>query len=256
MIVTPKINRDALSQAYDAWHGQMASSGVGANPLELPWYRSAYSHIKIHAYGDVLEIGCGRGEFAIWLSRQLPTLNITAVDFSSEAIDIATREASAKGAILVLKQANAEALPFPEGSFDYVISCECIEHVTHPSLMAQEIYRVLRPGGSFCLTTENYLNGMLIAWIRCWITGAPFNSGSGVQPRENFFFFWHIIAHLKNAGLNIDKTESCHYQWLLLPRVDPARLCTPQFSKKFLRYLAKPFGRHFSFFGRKTDRNS
>lgn len=245
---------EAVSQAYDAWHGEMASARVAPDPMELPWYRSAYSHLRTHAHGDVLEIGCGRGEFAIWLSGQLPDLNITAVDFSAEAISIATRDAAAKSATLVLKQDNAEALHFADESFDYVVSCECIEHVEHPLHMAQEICRVLRPGGSFCLTTENYLNGMLIAWVKCWMTGEPFNSGSGVQPRENFFFFWNVLAHLQNAGLSVDQTESCHYQWLLLPRVDPAKLCTKQFSTRGLRYLAKPFGRHFSFFGRKPHR--
>jgi hypothetical protein len=122
--------------------------------------------------------------------------------------------------------------------------------------MAQELYRVLKPGGHFCITTENYFNGMLLGWAKSWITGQPFNSGSGVQPHENFFFFWHIVAYLHSAGLVVDKTESCHYQWLLLPRIDPAKLCTKQFSAGWARFLAKPFGRHFSFYGRKPDLRS
>jgi ubiquinone/menaquinone biosynthesis C-methylase UbiE len=239
---------------YDAWHGEIAARGIRSDPLELPWYRSAYGHLEKYAQGDVLEIGCGRGEFAIWLSQNRPDLKITAVDFSQEAIDIATRQASATAAVVAVKQDDAEALSFPESSFDYVVSCECIEHVSNPALMAQEISRVLRPGGRFCVTTENYLNGMLILWAKYWLTGEPFNSGSGVQPQENFFFFWHVLAYLRNAGLRVEETESCHYQWLLLPRVDPAKLCTKQFSTSILRDLAKPFGRHFSFFGRKPDR--
>jgi ubiquinone/menaquinone biosynthesis C-methylase UbiE len=241
---------DKLSRDYDSWHG---ATEIYSDPLELPWYRSAHGDLRTHAHGDVLEIGCGRGEFAIWLSQTRPDLNITAVDFSQEAINIATRQASAAAARIVIRQDDAEALSFPENSFDYVVSCECIEHVFHPAHMTREIARVLRPGGRFCVTTENYLNGMLIAWLKCWITNEPFNSGSGVQPHENFFFFWYVLAYLRNAGLLVDGTESCHYQWLLLPRVDPAKLCTKQFSLPILRNLAKPFGRHFSFFGRKPD---
>jgi SAM-dependent methyltransferase len=244
---------DKLRDEYDAWHGDRAARGNLSDPLELPWYRSAHRHLEKYAHGDVLEVGCGRGEFAVWLSQNRPDLNITAVDFSQEAINYATRQASATDARVAIKQDDAEALSFSESSFDYVVSCECIEHVFDPARMAREISRVLRPGGSFCVTTENYLNGMLIAWAKCWLTNEPFDSGSGVQPHENFFFFWHVLAYLRSAGLRVDETESCHYQWILLPRVDPGKLCTKQFSTSILRNLAKPFGRHFSFFGKKSD---
>jgi 2-polyprenyl-3-methyl-5-hydroxy-6-metoxy-1,4-benzoquinol methylase len=245
---------DKLCKEYDAWHVDRAAGGNLSDPLELPWYRSAYRDIEKRAHGDVLEIGCGRGEFAIWLSQNRPDFNITAVDFSQEAINIAAGRALQQDAKVIIRQDNAEALSFPANSFDYIVSCECIEHVSNPILMAQEIARVLRPGGGFCVTTENYLNGMLIAWIKCWLTGERFNSGSGIQPYENFFFFWHVLNYLRDAGLRVDETESCHYQWLLLPRIDPARLCTEQFSTMILRNLAKPFGRHFSYFGGKPER--
>ena len=115
------------------------------------------------------------------------------------------------------------------------------------------MFRVLKPGGRFCLTTENYLNGMLLAWLHCYLTSRPFNSGSGVQPLEQFFVFPQVKRYLKRAGLVVERTESTHYQWLLLPGVAPARLCTPEFKKSWARILAKPFGRHFSFFGYKPS---
>jgi hypothetical protein len=103
--------------------------------------------------------------------------------------------------------------------------------------------------GPLGMTTKDYFNGMLPAWAKSWVIGRPFDSGSGVQPHENFFCVRHVHSHLHCAGLVVDKKESCHYQWLLLPRIDAARLCTVQFPSA--RFLAKPFGRHFSFFGRK-----
>ncbi len=80
---------------------------------------------------------------------------------------------------------------------------------------------------------------------------AALYSGSGVQPRENFFLFFQVQKYLSDAGLAVSRTRSSHYQWLLLPRVDPARLCTCEFKSGWARLLAKPFGRHFSFFGHK-----
>ena len=146
---------------------------------------------------------------------------------------------------------DAQSLAFADNAFDWIVSCECLEHVPQPQEMAAEMFRVLKPGGRFCLTTENYLNGMLLAWLKCYVTGRPFNSGSGVQPLEQFFVFPQVKRYLKRAGFMVERTESTHYQWLLLPRVDPARLCTSQFKKSWARSLAKPFGRHFSFFGYK-----
>ena len=73
--------------------------------------------------------------------------------------------------------------------------------------------------------------------------------GSGVQPIENFFFHFRVHKYLSHAGLIVEKTASSHYQWLLLPRIDPARLCVEEIRSKWLAPIVKPFGRHFSFFG-------
>jgi len=243
------MSENDLAARYDSWHGPHFDPA--RDPLRFAWYKSVYPHIRDHARGRLLEIGCGRGEFAVWLAQQMPALRITAVDLSQAAIGVAKERATKANADIDCRQQDAQALTFADETFDYIASCECLEHVPRPQGMASEIFRVLKPGGQFCLTTENYLNGMLIAWLHSWVTGRPFDSGSGVQPHENFFVFWRVRRYLEAAGLVVDATESCHLQWLLLPRVDPGRLCTEHFSSTWARRLAKPFGRHYSFFGHK-----
>lgn len=242
---------ELINEAYDGWHERLRSTGDVPSPMASPWYRSVYEAIAGSAAASVLEIGCGRGEFAIWISLSEPQLEVTGLDFSAAAIRIANEYAASKSAPVTFVQGNAEALPFPDDSFDLVISCECMEHVPCPQKMAHEMARVTRPGGRFCLTTPSQLNGMLLAWLKSWVTRTPYNSGAGVQPRENFYFFWTVGRYLRNAGLIVERMESSNYQWLLLPRVAPARLCTTQFSSEWARRLAFPFGLHFSFFGRK-----
>jgi 2-polyprenyl-3-methyl-5-hydroxy-6-metoxy-1,4-benzoquinol methylase len=219
--------------------------------LQHPWYRSAYSGIRKDARGRLLEIGCGRGEFAIFLAKTLPQIEITAVDFSSSAIAQAQQWAAKENVKVDFREGDAQAINLPSASFDYVVSCECIEHVENPAKVLDEVYRLLKADGRFCITTENYFNGMVLAWLHAWVTGRPYNSGSGVQPRENFFVFWHVLKLLRTSGLHVERTESCHYQWLLLPRVAPAKLSTEEIASPLLRGLAKPFGRHFSYFGTK-----
>jgi SAM-dependent methyltransferase len=95
---------------------------------------------------DVLEYGCGRGRRALGvapLSRSL-----VGIDISDVAIAHATAEAERRG----LRQArframNAEALEFPEASFDLVYGSAIIHHLDVDRAYA-EIARVLRPGGS------------------------------------------------------------------------------------------------------------
>jgi hypothetical protein len=119
--------------------------------------------------------------------------------------------------------------------------------------MAREIHRVLSIGGHFLLTTENYFNGMTLAWLRSWLTRTPFNSGSGVQPHENYFLFWRVKRMLERAGLSIKHMESSHQQWLLLPGVGPSKLCTTQLRNATLARLCRPFGRHFTFVGTRSE---
>ncbi len=245
---------DDLKLKYDEWHAHRHVEETAKSPLDYDWYRSVYNHVKGKLSGNVLEVGCGRGAFAQWLSPQFPEISMTAIDFSSAAVELAQAANPLPPTQLEFRVGDAQSLEFPDQSFDWVISCECMEHVPDPAKMAAEIFRVLKPGGRFCLTTENYCNGMLIAWMQSWITRKPFGSGSGVQPRENFFLFPIVKRYLTAAGLKVDETESCHYQWLLLPRVSPDKLCTKHFNKPWQRALFKPFGRHFSFFGHRSHK--
>lgn len=236
---------------YDSWHERIAISEICTTELHYPWHLTVARLLPDLRGQKVLEIGCGRGDFAIWLATKYPQAQVSAVDVSDAAIDIAKSRANQLGAIVNFTTDNAESVSFQDYSFDFVISCECMEHVADPLRMAKEIYRVLRPGGGFILTTENYFNGMLLAWLKTWILGKPFDSGSGLQPRENFFVFWRVNKILCNSGLEVQTMESNHFQWLLLPRTDPAKLCTKRFTSPFLNGLFRPFGRHFTFCGKR-----
>lgn len=234
---------------YDSWHQQrLEASGVLEEPRD-PWHVTVAKLLPQSLSCRVLEVGCGRGDFALWLSDRYPGAEITGVDFSQVAITAANQKAARKNSTATFKVDNSERLSFADASFDFIITCECLEHVSNPATMAGEIFRVLRPGGKFILTTENYFNGMFLVWLKTWITGAPFDSGAGVQPHENFFFYWRVKKILERAKLKVEHMESNHYQWLLLPRTDPMKLVTFDFQKPFLKRLFRPFGRHFTFCG-------
>lgn len=242
---------DEKETEYNEWHSTLGRAQSTDYVLDRPWYRTAKRLLPDLNGKKCLEIGCGRGEFSIYLATTYPGATIIGTDFSSAAIDIAREKMPSNLTNLSYQVENAEQLTFKDNEFDFVISCETMEHVFHPQLMSNEMYRVLKPGGQFLLTTENYFNGMILAWIKSWITKKPFESGSGIQPHENFFVYYKVGGFFKKSGFTLDKTESNHFQWLLLPGVAPGKLCTEDFKSPVLKNLFKPFGRHYCYTGHK-----
>src|ERR1700704_3337722 len=100
--------------AYNQWHGKRGSP---EDPLSFPWYRSVFREIRDSNPRRILEVGCGQGEFALFLSEKFGTAAIIAVDFSEVAIAIAQDAASKSGKRINFICANAECLPFGDNEF-------------------------------------------------------------------------------------------------------------------------------------------
>ncbi len=235
--------------AYDVWHEQKANEEAVLDEIVYPWHRTVALLLPDLNGLRILEVGCGRGDFSLWLGKKYSRADITGVDFSDSAIAVATGKLSDLTTNVRFVVENAEDLKFPAATFDYVISCECLEHVPHPEQMAREIARVLKPSGKFILTTENYFNGMLLAWMNSWWRKQAFDSGSGAQPHENFFLWWRVKKILERGGLRVEHMESNYFQWLLLPSIAPCKLCTNDFKHPVWKRVFRPFGRHFTYQG-------
>jgi SAM-dependent methyltransferase len=96
---------------------------------------------------DALEVGSGRGGGASYVSRYLQPRSVTGLDFSPEAVDLCHRNRKSPG--LSFTRGDAQAMPFPDGSFDAVINIESSHCYPSMERFLSEVRRVLRPGGSF-----------------------------------------------------------------------------------------------------------
>ena len=99
----------------------------------------------------LLDLGCGSREHAAPAEHH--GASYVGIDYSSESADLL---------------ADGHAIPFRDETFDVVFAYAVLEHLYHPFLAAQEVARVLRPGGVFVGTVSQ---------------GEPFHDSFSITPR-------------------------------------------------------------------------
>jgi ubiquinone/menaquinone biosynthesis C-methylase UbiE len=96
--------------------------------------------------GEVLEIAVGSG-------RNLPfydnETSLTAIEFSPEMLELARKQAAEIGRDVDLRLGDAQALDFPDESFDTVVCTLALCTIPDPASAVAEAHRVLRPGGRY-----------------------------------------------------------------------------------------------------------
>ena len=99
----------------------------------------------------ILDVATGTG----WTARRLAErgVTVTAMDFASDVVEAARELATARNLEVMFEQGDAEDLPYPDDSFDAVISTFGVMFVQKPDDAARELARVCRPGGRLALAT-------------------------------------------------------------------------------------------------------
>ncbi len=106
------------------------------------------------AQKNVLEIGCGRGGGAAYLTKKYNPVSYLATDISAKLIRQNNKFYNEEG--LSFAVANAEQLKYPDNSYDVVINVESSRCYTDMEAFIRHTYRVLSVGGHFCFTDLRY----------------------------------------------------------------------------------------------------
>jgi 2-polyprenyl-3-methyl-5-hydroxy-6-metoxy-1,4-benzoquinol methylase len=221
--------------AYDAWHAKLP---VDAE-VDTPWHLLLREHIdpsRDLRGKRVLEVGCGRGGFAVWLAQQSSgPPDLVATDLSKTAIQKARHFALQRGQESIAWQVGSvQQLPHRDKSFDTVICAETIEHVPDPARAMRELARTLKRGGRLFLTTPNYLGpmGLFRAYRR--VVRRPFAEEG--QPINRVTLLPRTRMWIRRSGLSITKTDTIgHY--LPFPGRPPINIRFPAVIERALWWL-------------------
>ena len=116
---------------------------------ELELKRRLIVQARIEPGQRVLDLGCGTATLTILLKQTHPAAEVVGLDGDPKILTIAEAKVAKAGVDLTLDQGLAYDMPYPDQSFDRVVSSLVIHHLTTENKRRafKEIYRVLRPGG-------------------------------------------------------------------------------------------------------------
>jgi SAM-dependent methyltransferase len=143
-----------------------ASDDVGAlkKRLKATWMAGDYGHFSQHLLPGavefaerlgiepgtrVLDVACGSGQLAFLAARA--GAEVTGCDIASNLIEQARARAEREGVAIRFDEGDAEALPYPDASFDLVTSLFGAMFAPRPERVAAELTRVCRPGGRIAM---------------------------------------------------------------------------------------------------------
>ncbi|HIW98013.1 MAG TPA: bifunctional demethylmenaquinone methyltransferase/2-methoxy-6-polyprenyl-1,4-benzoquinol methylase UbiE [Candidatus Tidjanibacter gallistercoris] len=134
---------DSIAPKYDLLN-HLLSFGV-----DRLWRRRMVGAVAAAAPEEVLDVAAGTGDVAIAMARRMPRVRITGIDLSGEMLAVGRGKVARLGldGRIVLKEGDAERLPFPDASFDAVSIGFGIRNFGSIEAGLSEAFRVLRRGG-------------------------------------------------------------------------------------------------------------
>jgi SAM-dependent methyltransferase len=126
--------------------------------------REIFARLNVPPGAHLLDVGCGSGQLALIGART--GVKVVGVDIASNWIERARGRADAEGLDAHFQEADAEMLPFVDGTFDFVVSLVGAMFAPRPELVAAELVRVCRSGGTIAMvnwTPEGFIGQMFKA---------------------------------------------------------------------------------------------
>ena len=197
---------------------------------------AAYATSDVHARGDslgllldlvqpaatwtALDVATGAGHTALAMATRVA--HVVATDLTAEMLAEAARLAHERGlANLETRTADAEALPFPDASFDLVTCRLAFHHFTRPETSVREFARVLKPDGVLGFADNIAVEDPTGA--------AAYNAYEKLRDpsHHEVLPLSRLIALFERAGLHVEATRSFAKEFAFEPWADRMHVSAP-----------------------------
>ncbi|MEU4667632.1 methyltransferase domain-containing protein [Amycolatopsis sp. NPDC023774] len=149
------------------------------------------------AHGEVLEVAIGTGRN---LGLYPPDARVTGLDLSPAMLALARRRADDLGRPVTLRQGVAEALPFPDATFDTVVCTLGLCGFPDDRAAIAEMHRVVRPGGALLLLDHIGSHHRPLRWAQCLLERVTLRQIGDHQTRRP-------LPLVTAAGFEITRAE-------------------------------------------------
>ena len=158
---------DLISRIAGYWDEHIHDLTITTHPIGTPGFfrqLDEYRHNKLNYLArlvnfdgykgkNLLEIGCGAGVDLVRFARG--GANVTGIDLSNTAIDLACKNFEQSAQSADLRVMNGEHMQFVDNTFDVIYAHGVLQYTADTERMIREIHRVLKPGGEAIMMVYN-----------------------------------------------------------------------------------------------------
>jgi ubiquinone/menaquinone biosynthesis C-methylase UbiE len=185
---------------------------------------------------SVLEIGVGLGTDFVQFARA--GAKVTGIDLTEHGVELVRRRLALEGLEGDVRVADAESLPFEDGSFDKVYSWGVLHHTPATEQAVKEALRVLRPGGELCVML--YSRHSWVAY-KLWVRFALLEGKLGRSLSDV------LAAHMESEGTRGFTKDELARMFEGLGELQIEKVSTP-YDRQRLGPLASLTGRWLGWF--------
>ena len=139
--VNPRPTRESMEQFYPAGYHDNRDSRT-----EQQRYAAQFEYIRHISSGNVLDIGCARGDFLNYINKLKPNLALYGCDYYSDAVNFES---------IRFTRALLPECGYEDGFFSLIMAWAVFEHLLNPSEYFNKVSSILKPGGRFVMLVTN-----------------------------------------------------------------------------------------------------